>query len=85
MTEDGDIQRKIKFLTARSAIDARHCVEPDIKKLINLPLEKKLEKYHNEALELAQRAVADNPSFEHHKGNITDIIFISCTGMQAQV
>ena len=83
MTEDSDIQRKIKFLTARSAIDKRHCVEPDIKKLIELSLEEKLAAYHNNALELAEETVTKNPSFSKHKENITDIIFVSCTGMQA--
>ena len=83
MTEDSDFQRKIKFLTARSAIDKRNCVEPDIKKLIFLQLEEKLATYHSNALELAIEAITQNPSFEKHRKNITDIIFISCTGMQA--
>lgn len=83
MTEDTDIQRKIKFLTARSAIQRRHCVEPDIKKLIELSLEEKLETYHCNALELAEEAVTSNPAYDEHRENITDIIFISCTGMQA--
>ncbi len=83
MTEDSDIQRKIKFLTARSAIDKRHCVEPDIKKLLELSLEEKLATYHTNALELAEEAVTKNPAYCEHRENITDIIFISCTGMQA--
>ena len=83
MTEDSDIQRKIKFLTARSAIEKRHCVEPDIKKLIGLSLEEKLATYHTNALELAEEAVTSNPAYDEHRENITDIIFISCTGMQA--
>lgn len=83
MTEETDIQRKIKFLTARSAIKKRHCVEPNIKKLVNLSLEEKLATYHTNALELAEDAVLDNVAYAEHKGNITDIIFISCTGMQA--
>jgi predicted naringenin-chalcone synthase len=83
MTEDTDIQRKIKFLTARSAIEKRHCVEPDIKKLIGLSLEEKLATYHTNALELAEEAVTSNPAYDEHRENITDIIFISCTGMQA--
>ena len=83
MTEDPDIQRKIKFLTARSAIEKRHCVEPNIKKLIGFSLEQKLATYHTNALELAEEAVTNNPTFAEHKDTITDIIFISCTGMQA--
>ena len=83
MTEDADTQRKIKFLTARSAIKKRHCVEPDIKKLIALSLEEKLATYHSNALELAEEAVQTNPAFQKHQENITDIIFVSCTGMQA--
>lgn len=83
MTEDSDIQRKIKFLTARSAIDKRHCVEPDIKKLIELSLEEKLATYHSNALELAKEAVVTNRAYTEHKDHITDIVFISCTGMQA--
>ena len=83
MTEDSDIQRKIKFLTARSAIEKRYCIEPDIKKLLELTLEEKLAAYHTNALELAEEAVTNNPVFSEHNENITDIIFISCTGMQA--
>ena len=83
MTEDSDIQRKIKFLTARSAINKRNCVEPDIKKLISLPLEEKLDTFHSNAFELAKQAINANPSFQPNKDSITDIIFISCTGMQA--
>jgi alpha-pyrone synthase len=83
MTEDPDVQRKIKFLTARSAIKKRHCVEPDIKKLIALSLEEKLAKYHSNALALAEEAVHSNLAFKKHKENITDIVFVSCTGMQA--
>ena len=83
MTEDPDIQRKISFLTARSSIGKRHTVEPDIKKLIALPLEEKLATYHSNALQLAIQAIDTNKSFESHKDRITDIIFISCTGMQA--
>jgi len=83
MTEDTDIQRKIKFVTTRSAIEKRNCVEPDIKKLISLPLEKKLSIYHSNALKLAKKAIKNNPSYEEYKNQITDIILISCTGMQA--
>ena len=83
MTEDADIQRKIKFLTARSAINKRNCVEPDIKKLVAMSLEEKLATYHSSALELAIEAIKTNPAFDNNKDQITDIIFISCTGMQA--
>lgn len=83
LTNDSDIKRKIKFLTARSEIEKRHCVEPHIKKLIPLSLEEKLATYHTNAIALAEEAVRDNPAFQKHKDNITDVIFISCTGMQA--
>lgn len=83
MTEDTDIQRKIKFLTARSAIGKRHCVEPDIKKLIGLSLQEKLATYHTNAIQLAEEAVRSNPAYKEYKNDFTDIIFISCTGMQA--
>ena len=83
MTDDTDIQRKIKFLTARSAINKRNCVEPDIKKLVALSLEEKLATYHSSALELAIEATENNHAFKNNKDQITDIIFISCTGMQA--
>lgn len=83
MTDDADTQRKIKFLTARSAINKRNCVEPDIKKLVALSLEEKLGTYHSSALELAIEAIKNNQAFKNHKDQITDIIFISCTGMQA--
>ena len=83
MTEDADIQRKIKFLTARSAINKRNCVDPDIKKLVAMSLEEKLATYHSSALELAIEAIKTNPAFDNNKDQITDIIFISCTGMQA--
>ena len=83
MTEDADIQRKIKFLTARSAINKRNCVDPDIKKLLAMSLEEKLATYHSSALELAIEAIKTNPAFDNNKDQITDIIFISCTGMQA--
>jgi predicted naringenin-chalcone synthase len=83
MTEDTDTQRKIKFLTARSAINKRNCVEPDIKKLVAMSLEAKLATYHSSALELAIDAIENNTAFQQNKENITDIIFISCTGMQA--
>jgi len=83
MTEDADVQRKIKFLTARSAINKRNCVDPDIKKLVAMSLEEKLATYHSSALELAIEAIKTNPAFDNNKDQITDIIFISCTGMQA--
>ena len=83
MTEDADIHRKIKFLTARSAINKRNCVEPDIKKLVAMSLEQKLATYHTSALELAIEAIENNQAFKNDKDYITDIIFISCTGMQA--
>ena len=83
MTEDADIQRKIKFLTARSAINKRNCVDPDIKKLLAMSLEEQLATYHSSALELAIEAIKTNPAFDNNKDQITDIIFISCTGMQA--
>ncbi|PCJ66016.1 MAG: naringenin-chalcone synthase [Bacteroidetes bacterium] len=83
MTKDSDTQRKIKFLTARSAINKRNCIEPDIKKLVAMPLEEKLTTYHDNALKLAIRAIENNKSFHSAKDQITDIIFISCTGMQA--
>ena len=83
MTEDADIQRKIKFLTARSAINKRNCVEPDIKKLVAMSLEEKLATYHSSALKLAIKAIKTNPAFDNNIDRITDIIFISCTGMQA--
>jgi predicted naringenin-chalcone synthase len=50
---------------------------------VDLPIEEKLKRYHQDALNLAIQAVTNNASFEQHKENITDIIFISCTGMQA--
>jgi predicted naringenin-chalcone synthase len=83
MTTDEDTQRKIKFLTARSAIHKRNCVEPDIKKLVAMSLEEKLAAYHSAALELAIEAIEKNSAFQQNKDAITDIIFISCTGMQA--
>lgn len=83
MTEDTDIQRKIKFITARSAINKRHCVEPNIKKLLSYSLQEKLALYHEYALDLGKKAVENNPSYEQHREKITDIIFVSCTGMQA--
>ena len=83
LTEESDIQRKIKFLTARSSIDKRHSVEPNIKKLVATSLEDKLATYHTNALELAEEAVINNPAYSNNKENITDIIFVSCTGMQA--
>ncbi len=83
LTENPDNQRKIRFVTARSAIDKRHCVEPDIKKLVTMPLAEKLETYHTQALLLATEAIQNNPAYKENKNTITDIIFISCTGMQA--
>lgn len=83
LTDNADIQRKIKFLTAKSAIYKRNCVEPDIIKLLELGVEQRLAIYHQQAFELAVRAIENNPSFEANKGQITDLIFISCTGMQA--
>lgn len=83
MTEDVDIQRKINFLTTRSSIKKRHCVEPDIKKLTGMSLEVKLDKYHTYASKLAEKAVSSNPSYSKHKADITDLIFVSCTGLQA--
>lgn len=82
-TDDEDVRRKIKFLTARSAIQKRHCVDPNITDLIQQSLEDKLKKYHHEAFKLAIDAVNNIQDFQTHKNEITDIIFISCTGMQA--
>lgn len=77
------IQRKLRFLAHKSAISKRHCVEPNIVGLTKLPLEKKLAKYHSAAVDLATKAITNNPAFEENKKDITDIVFISCTGMQA--
>ena len=75
--------RKLKAITQRSNISKRHCIDRDILSLYNLPLQEKLSKYHYEALNLAEKAVKNNPAYESNKNQITDIIFISCTGMQA--
>jgi predicted naringenin-chalcone synthase len=83
MTADVDLKRKIKFLTARSAINKRNCVEPDIQKLLSMSLEEKLAKYHSSAFDLAVEAIESNEAFQQNKDHITDIVFISCTGMQA--
>lgn len=83
MTDDTAVQRKIKFIAARSAINKRHCIEPDIQKLLTYTLQEKLALYHTHALALAKKAVENNPSYAQHSKKITDIIFVSCTGMQA--
>lgn len=83
MTEDTNLQRKIKFITAKSAIKNRNCVDPDLKKIAAMPLEEKLGMYHINATQLAIKAIENNPAFQANKDQITDIIFISCTGMQA--
>ena len=83
LSENADIQRKIKFLNARSAIEKRHTVQPDITQLLNLSLEQKLALYHTEATKLATQAVLANPAFEDRRAQITDLIVVSCTGMQA--
>lgn len=83
LSADVDIQRKIKFITAKSAINKRHCVNPDLKSLEGLSLNKKLELYHKHATSLAVEAITNNHSFAPNKDKITDVIFISCTGMQA--
>lgn len=81
--KDDKAKRKLRFLTTKSNIDKRHCVDENIIELTSLPLIDKLNKYHKHALELARKAILNNPAFPKYKHTITDIITISCTGMQA--
>ena len=83
LIEDKDTLRKLHFITNRSAISKRHCVEPDIIQLTRTSLEDKLRTYHNSAVQLAKKAIAQNGSFEEYKNHIPDIVFVSCTGLQA--
>jgi alpha-pyrone synthase len=83
LTDDKVLQRKLRFITNRSAIDQRYCVDPNILGLLDLPLEDKLAKYHQNAIELAEQAVRSNPAFTTHQDKFTHLIFVSCTGLQA--
>lgn len=83
LTQDQSLQRKLRFITKKSAIDQRYCVDENILNLLNLPLEDKLAKYHHHAVNLAEQAVRSNPSFTIHQNAITHLVFISCTGLQA--
>lgn len=83
LIEDNLAKRKLKFLLNRSAITKRHCVDPNLFELTELNIYDKLAKYHSHAVSLATQAIFENPSFESSKESLTDIITISCTGMQA--
>lgn len=83
LIQDSNAKRKLQFLTKKSSIDKRHCVDPNIVELTSLPLYDKLAKYHKNAVELASKAILNNPAFDVYKNTLTDVITVSCTGMQA--
>lgn len=83
LAQSSEIRRKIKFLTAKSAINKRHCIDTDIARLVHLSLDEKLEEYHYEAVNLGYNAIKNNQANEQHKDELTDLITVSCTGMQA--
>jgi predicted naringenin-chalcone synthase len=83
LIDDDKTRRKLNFLVNRSAISKRHCVDTNLFELTKLSIYEKLNKYHNHAVNLAKQAILANSAFEASKQKITDIITISCTGMQA--
>lgn len=82
LTHDKVTKRKLRFLLSRSHIDKRHCVNPNILSLLDSSIDQKMALYHEKATSLAQKAVENNSAFTH-PDSFTDLIVVSCTGMQA--
>lgn len=83
LSEDESVKRKIRILGAKSGIVKRHCVEPRLSKLLKLNIAEKMSLYQNSARELAKEAVGKLDEVQNNAELITDIIIVSCTGMQA--
>lgn len=82
LTNDSDTRRKLSFLAKKSAIDKRHCITPDIASLLSMSLQEKMSLFHQEAVRLAKKSILANPAWKD-PASFTDIITVSCTGMQA--
>lgn len=95
--DDLDAQRKIRIVAARSGIQQRYSVIPDFslpenqfaffhpnKKLLpEIGLNKRMDLFKQEAIQLSLQAVKGIPDFENIKQKITHIITVTCTGLYA--
>ena len=82
LSNEKDVQRKIKFLALKSGIDTRHTVMEDLSLLFELSLQQKMNLYHKCAKELVFEAL-NKSDFADQLKDVTDVILVSCTGMSA--
>lgn len=76
-------KRKIALIGRRSGITQRHSAFAGLDKLFGMRLSEKMALFHQEAFSLALEAVRRNAAYASQSQNITHIITVSCTGMQA--
>lgn len=76
-------KRKIALISKRSGISKRYSAFAELDKLFGMRLSEKMTLYHREAFSLALEAIRRNTAYAAHAHNITHIITVSCTGMQA--
>lgn len=82
-TKDDLIKRQISMVCNRSGIDKRHTVASDLSAIASQSIDDKMQSYHTEASSLAIEAVNGLALTKEQLRGVTDIIMISCTGMQA--
>lgn len=82
-TESSLIKRQINTICKRSGIDQRHTVVDQLDRIAELSVDGKMKEFHEEASSLASEAVEGLGLSSAQLESITDIIAISCTGMQA--
>lgn len=96
-TTDTDIQRKIKIIAAKTAIEKRYSVLKDFNSspdkfeffakdgsLLPEPgLTKRMEIFQKEALRLSVKTVSQIAGFDRIKNQVTHVITVTCTGLFA--
>ncbi len=80
---DETIKRQIQMICRRSGIDTRHTVVKDLERIPSMKVEEKMAFYHHEASKLVIEAVEGLKLSQEELEEFTDVITISCTGMQA--
>lgn len=82
-TDDALVKRQINLVCKRSGIDKRHTVVQDLSTLNSQSIDDTMQSFHNQASILAIEAVKGLQLTSVQLHEITDLIMISCTGMQA--
>lgn len=83
LTDEEQKARQIKMVCNRSGIDKRHTVVPDLDELEKLNIDDKMKLYHRHSSSLAIESIKGLELNRSELDSFTDLITISCTGMQA--